>query len=168
MIFTTFVEVITSFIHKRSILILSKMDTEFTIVSFTSWEYFVSLFALLIASILYDRVALDDLSTVLSPEILGLILFIAILGQVAAILILHLQKMATLISFGVINQLKQVIMLTVSHFIFGETNWNLRQSLGVFLLFIGGITYTFSHPLRDIPTIEADEIKLLDKASESE
>ena len=168
MIFTTFVEDIASFIHKRSIVILHQIDTEFTIVSFTSWEYLVSLFPLLIASILYDRVSVDDLLSVLSPEILSLIHFIAILGQVATILVLQLQKMATLISFGVINQLKQVIMLSVSHFIFGETNWNLRQSSGVFLLFSGGIIYTFSHPLRDIPVEKADEINLLDKQSESE
>lgn len=168
MIFTTFVEVISSFIHKRSIVILHKTDTEFTIVSFTIWEYFVSLFPLLIASILYDRVTFDDLLIVLSPKKLFLIFFIAILGQIATILVLQLQKMATLISFGVINQLKQVVMLTVSHFIFGETKWNLRQSFGVFLLFTGGIVYTFSHPLRDIPVEKADEIILLEKKSDDE
>lgn len=167
MIFTTFVEVISSFIHKRSILLLHKINSDFTIVSFSSWEYFISLFPLLIASLLYDRVSFDDLLTIISPETLALIFFIAILGQVATVLVLQLQKMATLISFGIINQLKQVITLSVSHFIFGDTKWNLRQSFGVLLLFTGGIIYTFSHSLREIPPVEkADEINLLEKKDE--
>ncbi|KAK8896701.1 hypothetical protein M9Y10_014616 [Tritrichomonas musculus] len=167
MIFTTFVEVISSFIHKRSILLLHKINSDFTIVSFSSWEYFISLFPLLIASLLYDRVSFDDLLTIISPETLALIFFIAILGQVATVLVLQLQKMATLISFGIINQLKQVITLSVSHFIFGDTKWNLRQSFGVLLLFTGGIIYSFSHSLREIPPVEkADEINLLEKKDE--
>jgi hypothetical protein len=48
-----------------------------------------------------------------------------------------------MVTLGVVAQFKLLLSLVISHFLFGETNWNFRQSSGALLLFCGGVFYAW-------------------------
>lgn len=170
MIVTIFVESINSFIYKKCIEILSTIKTSFNILSFTSWEYFISLFPLLIASRLRDSLTSADLELIFQPKPMANFFLIAFLGNLGTLLTLHLHRITNFIALGIINQLKLVITLIASHFVFGETIWDFKRSFGVFLLCIAGILFAFLESMRaknpakkELP----DEVILLNGAGET-
>ncbi|OHT14204.1 hypothetical protein TRFO_15496 [Tritrichomonas foetus] len=169
MIVTILIEAVSSLIYKKAISILSKLETDFAMTSFTAWEFFISLFPITLISFSREKFFWSELPTIVTPYVISYIFVVALNSQVATVLVLYLHKITTLISLGILNQLKLVANLVFSHFVFCETNWDFRQIFGVFLLFTGGVMYTFSQSLREnlyMDTHKTDEDELLEKDDE--
>jgi hypothetical protein len=69
-------------------------------------------------------------------------LFGAVLHQALHLVLAQLHKITTMISMGVIFELRLVGSLIISYFVYRQTTWNAGKCGGVVLLVAGGIIYS--------------------------
>ena len=141
MILSMLLETVNSMFYKQAYEVMGRSPSDFTIYSFNFWEYAISIIPMTMLVYYKHETNSQQLASITTPNFLGMLFLVTILGQVAAMLYIKLHDGTSLISLGVIAQLKILLKLVASHLIFGDTTWNAKQVIATGLLFIGGIIY---------------------------
>jgi drug/metabolite transporter (DMT)-like permease len=152
---------ISSLYCKRAWATLEQLDTEFTMVAFTLYEYTGLLFSLMFMVWKRDTAWVGRTSELLSFKTLAHLLLCTVMGQSAGLLSVGLHKSTPLIMLGVLNQVKGLLSLVASHIIFRQTVWHVRQLSGAVLLFIGGASYVVTQDAIKDEDTRPDEQLLL-------
>jgi drug/metabolite transporter (DMT)-like permease len=154
---------VSSLFCKRAWATLEQLDTEFTMVAFTFYEYTGLLFSLMCMVWTSDKEWVGHTGELLSFKTLAYLLLCTVLGQSAGLLSVGLHKSTPLVMLGVLSQVKGLLSLVASHIIFRQTVWHLRQLSGAVLLFIGGASYVVTQEAIKDGGTRPDEQLLLER-----
>lgn len=130
--------------NKKVINTLSHIDTEFQLLDFLFWKSTLLLPITFFSSIYFESNSWSQFSNIFTFKFFCWTVFGTILHQSLHITITFVQKITSMISMGVIAQLRVIGTLVISHFAYNETNWNASKLVGVALLFSGGILFSIS------------------------
>lgn len=130
--------------NKKVINILSRIETEFQLLDFLFWKSTLLLPITFFSSIFFEPNSWNQFSNIFTFKFFFWIIFGTILHQSLHVTITFVQKITSMISLGVIAQLRVLGTLVISHFAYNETNWNTSKLFGCALLFSGGIMFSIS------------------------
>lgn len=157
--------------NKKVINILSRIETDFQLLDFLFWKSTLILPISFLSSIFFEKIAWDNVSSIFTLKFFFWIIFGTILHQSLHVTITYVQKITSMISMGVIAQLRVIGTLVISHFAYNETNWNFSKLFGTVLLFSGGVLYSISRMTmersRSSETVNQDEEFLIDNKYKS-
>jgi drug/metabolite transporter (DMT)-like permease len=139
-----FISSVTSLVNKKILGIIYKINTPFRLLEYVAWQLLLSLPSIFIISVWQESDAWTDLQAVISWRTLKWTAFGSVLHQTAHWMFGELHKISSLISVGVIAQLRLLVTLGISHFVYGETTWTQTRFTGVALLTFGGISYSLT------------------------
>lgn len=131
-------------LNKKVINVLSRIETEFQLLDFLFWKSSFLLPISFFSSIYFESNAWNQFSNIFTFKFFYWVIFGTVIHQCLHITITYVQKITSMISMGVIAQLRVLGTLIISHFTYNETNWNLSKLAGATLLFGGGILFSVS------------------------
>jgi uncharacterized membrane protein len=141
MIAESIIESLSSLFTRQGFLALKNagLQTSFSIYSFVFYEYLFAWLAYAISAWIKNYDAINNLDQILAPKFLGVLVFSGILGETSDLLFQRLHNESTLMTIGIVRQFRILLCLICSHFVFGETQWHARQTIGALFLFSGGV-----------------------------
>jgi drug/metabolite transporter (DMT)-like permease len=143
-LFTIFLMSVGSLITKKVLLIIGRSKTQFRILDYLAWGSLLSLPSTFLFSVWKEPGSWRQFSTIVTSKMLTMTLFGTVLHQLLHFLIAQVHKLASLISMGVLAQVKLLGTLWISHFVYRETNWDQYNFAGLGLLVAGGIVYSLT------------------------
>ena len=146
-----FLQFITMLFHsinmlflKKVLIILTEAETSFQLLEYLFWKSVIHIPVALFTSVFLEPYPWSHLDTFFNWRFFLWIFFGTIIHQAMHIVMTYTQKITTLITMGVISQLRVIGTLFISHIKYHETTWDLSKIFGTILLFIGGIIYSIS------------------------
>jgi drug/metabolite transporter (DMT)-like permease len=153
-----------SLITKKILLVIDKSDTQFSILDYLAWSAFLSLPSTFFISRWEEPDSWQNLSSIVTWTMIGFSIFGTLLHQLLHFMVAQVHKRASLISMGVLSQVKLLGALWISHFVYKETNWDKYNFTGLGLLILGGTIYSLTridngkNGARKLPS-EAKDVK---------
>jgi hypothetical protein len=133
-----------SFIIKKVVATPSFSHGLFTIVDLMAWAKLASLPSIFMASFWKDHYAWNRIREILTP---GIVLFAfggIVLQTSFWLCLMEFHRFASMISLGILTQLRVTTTLVVSYFVYRQTVWNTWRLFGFGLLVTGGVCYLMS------------------------
>jgi drug/metabolite transporter (DMT)-like permease len=135
---------ISSLITKKILAIIGQLKTNFRILDYLAWGSLLSLPSTLLISIWKEPTSWTQFSSIVTRKMIGLTVLGMVLHQCCHYMIAQIHKLASLISLGVLAQVKLLGTLCISHFLYGETHWDRYNFSGLGFLVIGGVIYSMT------------------------
>jgi drug/metabolite transporter (DMT)-like permease len=139
---TIFLMSVNSLVTKKVLLVIGRAKTHFGILDYLAWGALLSLPPTFLFSIWKEPSSWHHISAIVTSKMVTLTFFGTILHQLLHFLIAQVHKLASMISMGVLSQVKLLGTLLISHFVYRETNWDQYNFTGLGLLVVGGIVYS--------------------------
>jgi drug/metabolite transporter (DMT)-like permease len=159
-----------SFFTKKILSIIGRTRTEFSIFDYLAWAALLSLPSTFVISVWKESTSWKAFSAIVTSRMLGLTVFGTLLHQFCHFMVAQMHKLASLMSLGVLAQVKLLGTLSISHWLYGETKWDRSNFTGLGLLVLGGLVYSITRIEDDhkgvarIPSlgnVEEDEVRLV-------
>jgi uncharacterized membrane protein len=139
-----FISSVTSLVNKKILAVIYKINTPFRLFEYLAWQGVLSLPSIFIISVWHEPGAWTNLPTIVTWRMLRWTAFGSIIHQTVHWMHAELHKISSLISMGVITQVRLLVTLGISHFVYSETSWTETRFMGVALLTFGGIVYSLT------------------------
>jgi drug/metabolite transporter (DMT)-like permease len=91
------------------------------------YQYSIALLAYAISAVVHEWSAFGRLGEMVTTRLIAVVLLSGILGSTAHLMYQYLHSEATMLNLGFVRLIRYLCCLVSSHFVFTETNWNLRQ-----------------------------------------
>ncbi|OHS96636.1 hypothetical protein TRFO_37131 [Tritrichomonas foetus] len=129
---------------KKVLNILNSIDTEFQLLDYLFWKSVINLPTSLLTSLFYEPGAWVNFTQVFSWKMIRWTIYGTIHHEIMHVVLTYTQKITSMITMGVIAQLRILGTLVISSFAYHQTKWDISKITGAFLLFFGGVIYSFS------------------------
>jgi drug/metabolite transporter (DMT)-like permease len=141
---TVFLMSVGSLLTKRSMAVISETNGNFKVFDYIVWVTLFSVPTTLYFWLTREWESWRLISTILTSDVMAWMIFGAALHELLSLCIAEMHKEATLISMGIISQLRLLATLTVSYFVYRATQWSILKLIGVALLAVGGVIYSIT------------------------
>jgi hypothetical protein len=141
---TVFLMSVGSLLTKRSMAIISETNGNFKVFDYVVWVTLFSVPTTLYFWLTRERESWGLISAIMTTDVIAWMIFGAALHELLSLCIAEMHKGATLISMGIISQLRLLATLTVSYFVYRATRWDITKLIGVALLAVGGVIYSIT------------------------
>jgi drug/metabolite transporter (DMT)-like permease len=158
---TIFLTSLGSLVTKHILATLTTTGTSFQILDYLVWMSVLSLPPKLIASGLKEPIPRADFADVVTPNLLLIVALGTLLHELLQLVLTQLHKMASLLTLGVITQVRQLGTLVISYFVYRQTHWDRSRLFGAGLLVTGGILYWYSRMEQEGHAGSEDEARLI-------
>jgi drug/metabolite transporter (DMT)-like permease len=134
-----------SLVMRRSMqIIAAQVGRTFQILDYLVWVTLFSLPPTFVFWLWRERTSWEAAANIVTLPVVLWTLFGAVLHQAVHVVLAQLHKITTMISMGVIFELRLVGSLIASYFVYKQTIWNAGKCGGVALLVAGGIIYSIT------------------------
>ena len=124
--------------------VISQTGTTFRILDYLVLTSVMSLPTTFLVSIWKEPVAWRNIGEIITWKFIQWSVFGTVVHELVHLALAELHKRASLISMGIIGQMRIVGTLAISYFVNRQTQWDMRKLIGVGFLVLGGIVYTVS------------------------
>lgn len=131
-------------ITKKVLSVLSQINTDFQLLDFLFWKSFMILPISFFISIFFEQEPWLKITDVLSLKMFVWLVIGTIIHESLHIAMAYVEKLTSMITLGVIGQLRILGTLVISNFAYHQTTWNSTKLIGAALLFAGGALYSVS------------------------
>jgi drug/metabolite transporter (DMT)-like permease len=133
-----------SLVTKKTMQIIDQTETTFSVFDYLAWVAGISFPAIFAVSLVKEPVIWTDLGAIVTTEVIWWTLLGAGIHVGLNIVLAQMHRFASLMSIGVAGQVKLLGSLMVSHFVYGQTDWGISRTVGVVLLAVGGVMYSYT------------------------
>lgn len=112
-----------------------------SLLTILAWKYLIACIPILISSLAMEFYAWKNFMDVLTKKVCLLLLLGSVTSEIFQLVGLALTKRMSYISNSVFSQLRFIPTLIVSHYLYSETKWSVKQILGTVFLCIGTFIY---------------------------
>lgn len=161
-------------ITKKTLNTISTLNTKFDIYDLMVWKSILSFFPTLFVSLWKELDTWGRLDELITMKVVVWTSVLAVVHELAHIVMTYMQQTTSMISLGVIDQVRVLATLVLSHFVYNETKWKFTKLVAVALLITGGISYSYFRSNEKLPsyssadTIEEEEVLLISSREEEE
>lgn len=141
----TLFQSLSSIYLKKALNELKRCQREYPKMVVLSWRYSIACIPIFISSLFLEPGAWINFKNILSFKVFGYLSFGAIISQLLQLTNLWLSDNLSVISNIIISQFKTVPILVISHFMYKETKWTIRQIIGAILLTSGAALFSISN-----------------------
>lgn len=130
--------------NKKILSIISHSETNFKMLDFLLWKSIFLLPISFVFSLFLEPGAWINFSNIFDSKMISWLLLGIIFHQILQVSMTYSEKITSMITMGVINQLRILGTLIISNFMFHQTHWEFSKLFGAGMLFCGGILYSIS------------------------
>jgi drug/metabolite transporter (DMT)-like permease len=150
-----------SLVTKRIMATLTACGTPFQILDYLVWTSVMSLPTTLIASGVREAMPWSHFRDVVTTKVLLMIAFATLMHELLHLALTQLHKMASLLTLGVMSQVRLLGTLLISYFVYRQTRWDRSKVFGAGLLVAGGVLYSYSRMEREGHVVSEAEAPLI-------
>lgn len=128
-------------VTKKIMNVINQTETNFKVLDYLVLTSLMSLPTTFLVSLWKEPKAWGHLQEIFTWKFVGWSVFGTVVHEFLHLVLAELHKRASLISMGIIGQLRIVGTLAVSYFVHHQTTWDFHKLVGVGLLVSGGVIY---------------------------
>jgi drug/metabolite transporter (DMT)-like permease len=158
---TIFLTSVGSLVTKQIMSTLTACQSQFQILDYLVWTSVMSLPTTILVSQMRESTPWSHFTSIITPRVLLMVGFATLLHELLHLALTQLHKMASLLTLGVLSQVRLLGTLTISYFVYRQTKWDQAKFFGAGLLVAGGVLYSHSRMEQEKRQLSQDEAPLI-------